>query len=65
MSNDQPNTCPPTRKPYQKMMIEKVNLRTSETMGTTCQRLSSSSNSGNPAPACVVTIGTPCNLTTG
>lgn len=51
MSNDLPARQLPTKKPFYKMQIEKVNLRTSETMGNGCQRWSSTT-SFNPGFPC-------------
>jgi hypothetical protein len=45
MSSDQSPNQISTRKPFVKMQIEKVNLRTTETMGFTCRMAGISSNS--------------------
>ncbi len=52
MNSDQSPNQLPNRKPFVKMQIEKVNLRTTETMGLFCQRLSSSGAQAQVDPAC-------------
>jgi hypothetical protein len=64
MSHDQPIIKAPTRKPFVNMQIEKVNLRTTETMGIQCHSLSSSSSNSQPNPACS-NIATLCHDLTG
>ena len=44
------------RKPFVKMQIEKVSLRTTETMGEYCQRLSSSVSQGQGDESCALQI---------
>ena len=63
MAKNQFATPVSVRKPYVKMQIEKVNLRTDETMGDACNRLSSATAEAVSSPACAVT--TVCMGTTG
>ncbi len=61
MNIEEPTRQPATRKPFVKMQIEKVNLRTAETMGEYCQRLSSTTAQGHADPSCSVPAAG-CNM---
>jgi hypothetical protein len=45
-----------TRKPFVKMQIEKVSLRTTETMGLYCNKLSSTSSLGRDQTCTTPTV---------